>query len=426
MKLICFCFCLLGILLHVNTSAQPSNPPITLDFNAVPGHPIAPNGLKFLPVNYPLMGRIRWPGDVSNGIPVIRLVDAQNTEIDRLDLAFPLKESGPERSIDFLLTIPPLPHSQFIRFEIAFRESGSDLCVESTHLNWQHIRTDYALMRAMLPRLSRGWHPVDRSTPLDPAGRWSMLASTLEFTDPLRPMILNLSGTTNPQCLDNKQLRIDLFRAQEHLCEELVERSEFTIRTVIQPRVFPRDPMHSAPECPLGNTPVWVLLKADQDFIPSDCSGSNDTRRLSFSLREIQLAEWIPISGFYPGKSVSESLWSSPTATFMVPNPGTSATLFFQGHRDVQCIKEPQTITLFLNKTVLLTETVSTPRFCLQVPITAAQLGMEPLIMIEFSVNPLFFRSQCSDTDDSNPYGVAIDALFLQGNVGERASEMPS
>ena len=407
---------LLGTLFLIATPLPAGSAPvdsITLDLLNIPGHPVAPDGSRFIPVGCPVEAKLSWPESAEKGIPHLRIADDTGNEISRIDTGFPVRVADGRSWMEFLLIVPPLEHSQFVRFEAAPGSPGAIPPDPSSGV-WRLIRSEYALMRSFHPRFAKGWHPFDPAENASAAGRWSMVSSTIEMTDPVRPMLLRVAGTTNPSCLPGGRIEITLSCEDRVLTTRTVTSPEFEMTAVVSPLDFNRNPLIGLPAVPLMNSMRWLLFSADQFFVPSECLGTEDNRKLSFSVRDIEYANWLPDSGFHSRAVATEPIWSSPRSTLLIPGIAGATRLLIQGVRDIRCMPEPQTLRISIGGKLLLTETVATERFCLQIPLSGNRNPAPDVVRVDLTVEPLFFRSQCSDSADPEPFGVAIQHVSMQ------------
>ncbi len=406
---------ILGVLILAATplhAGSSTADPITLDLLNIPGHPVAPDGSRFIPVGSPVEAKLSWPESPEHGIPHLRIADDAGNEISRIDLGYPVRVFDGGSCMEFLLIVPPLDHSQFVRFEAAPGSPGT-VKPDPSSGDWRLIRSEYALMRSFHPRFAKGWHPFDPSENASASGRWSMVSSTIEMTDPVRPMLLRVTGTTNPSCLPGGSIDITLSCEDRVLTTRTVTNPEFEMTAVVSPLEFNRNPLIGLPAVPLMNSMRWLLFSADRFFVPSECLGTEDNRKLSFSVRDIEYANWLPDSGFHSRAVATEPIWSSPKSTLLIPGIPGATRLLIQGVRDIRCMPEPQTLRISIGGKLLLTETVSTERFCLQIPLSGNLNPSQTIVRVDLTVEPLFFRSQCSDSDDPEPVGVAIQNVIL-------------
>lgn len=86
--------------------------------------------------------------------------------------------------------------------------------------------------------------------------------------------------------------------------------------------------------------------------------------------------------------------------------------MIVQGRRDTECMEMPQTVTVTVNGRVCGSFPVSDEWFVVSVPAESISAGApgEPL-RVGITASPIFFRTECGNPDDPNPYGVGIDEI---------------
>ncbi len=197
------------------------------------------------------------------------------------------------------------------------------------------------------------------------------------------------------------------------ILEQVVDRNEFEA-------VVPIDPAIEMPDCrsPYRSWPAGEMelaIVSDQTFEPKVCEGVEDNRVLAFHVTHVELGDWLPLEGFRGPREADGCYWPAPDCSVLVPalRPGTR--LLVQGRRDVQCMETPQTVTVAVNGQDVGTLAVSGEHFVMSVPaedIPASE--HEKPMTVRITVSPIFFRTQCQDTDDPNPYGVGIDEIAVR------------
>ncbi len=245
---------------------------------------------------------------------------------------------------------------------------------------------------------------------------WCRRSCLLTIPFPLIDGFLTVSGNAPIECFPGERWELRFRNAEHTLRIATITSADFRESVRIDPsgywlarsgeRVW--DVRKQYPEDDYG-----IFLESDSEFVPSRCVGGDDSRVLSFSLRQIEWNTFIPLEGMVrddPGKD-SRLWWTQSRAIAMIPLPVSDGRLLMQGIRSIGCIPEPQEVRLTLDGREIFREWIEAETFFIEIPVGGAT-GEGRL---EITVEPIFFKGGCSDSDDPSPYGVGVLEILVAG-----------
>lgn len=407
--------CFLVMLVALFGCASP--PPVSITINAsieIPEDPSKPEAGTFIPVDTPLkLNLVLTPaGQVPEKIWItMRIIDHNETELQKNRWVMPELADGINQFLR-LYRVNPLPGSRKIKLQIGLSDdTGQQLMPASGDGSpWQTVFAGYALHNSV--RFSRGWHPVDMDSEADgTVNHWSKGNSTIHFAQPLFPALFQLEGFSQPQYFPEKKWIFTGELNGVDLFQETLSGERFT-HLIPVPAMSDLSPVTAAVGWPAGE--MELTLNGDQTFVPLECSGQPDKRRLAFNVETARLTECLPVSGFYTTERQDGIYWPSPDFTVILPVPQGQKTLYIQGIRPADCIEMPQTVTVTVAGQTLPAKQVSDEWFCLSWPMPVLPDTNPTSLPVRVTVSPVFFRAQCMDTDDNRPYSLGLEAISIR------------
>lgn len=245
---------------------------------------------------------------------------------------------------------------------------------------------------------------------------WCRRSCLLTIPFPLIDGFLTVSGNAPIECFQGERWALRFRDVAQTVRIATITSADFRESVRIDPsgywharsdeRVW--DVRKQYPEDDYG-----IFLESDSEFVPSRCVGGDDSRVLSFSLRQIEWNTFIPLEGMvndHPGGN-SRLWWTQNRAIAMIPFPVSKGRLLIQGIRSIGCIPEPQEVRLVLDGREIFREWIAAETFFIEIPVGgAAGEGR-----LEITVEPIFFKGGCSDSDDPSPYGVGVMEILVAG-----------
>jgi hypothetical protein len=360
-----------------------------------------------LPVTFTLSPAGAIPPD---GRLFLRVIDQKGTEYQRRSWPIPPPD-GETITVSRLFRITHLPGSRYIILQagIGDQQGGMYATAHSETGPWQDVVSGYALYNTI--SLSDGWYlpESDRSFTRGCNG-----ACAVHFARPLFPSVLHLKGSAPVRCFENESWTLTVSQNTHPVYRETITKNDFECSITIAPPGYSTD-CHSG-DLPWPAGEIELEIASDKTFDPLACQGINDNRTLAFHVTYLEKGDFLPKRGFYGPRESDRHYWPAPDCTVLLPVYPGNTVLHIQGRRDMDCVKEPQSMTLFLNGFKLGTHLLEPDVFTLTIPSADVLQNAHPYQPAELKiiVSPIFFRTLCRDTDDPNPYGVGIDDICFR------------
>jgi len=405
-------FLLLTALCLSSCSGTPAAPLEIAAQIDIPVDPSKPEAARFIPAETPLKVEFHFKetGKITEKYQVMmRVIDHK----DRVycEHSWPLPEIEAE-SLDLvrLFRIENMPGSKKIRIQAALAGSDGQLFItagKSTEV-WHDIISGYAIHRSKV--LSKGWYSREDS---DCHGteikQWCKGAGVIHFARPLFPMLCKIEGYSEPECFPGKEWPLQVSLNGEIITSNVYSQKMFSQMFLI-PDFHDLDIADSKDySWPEGE--IELILESDKTFNPMECSGNKDTRSLAFYLDTFEYSNFIKESGFYGPKEADGNYWPSPEFSVALPIDSNHHDLYFQGIRATDCIKTPQEITFIVNNQSYIRQ-IEDASFCLVIPLQIQE--NQKIVHVTVRTSPIFFKGQCQNIDDSNPYGVGFSEICIR------------
>lgn len=360
-----------------------------------------------LPVTFTLSPAGAIPPD---GRLFMRVIDQEGTEYQRRSWPIPRTDSE-TISVSRLFRITHLPGSRYIILQAGIGDRGDKLYAtdHSETGPWQDVLSGYALYNTI--NLSDGWYLPESD---DSFARGCNGDCSVHFAQPLFPSVLHLKGSAPIMCFENESWTLTVSQNTHPVYRETITRNDFECSITIAPPSYSTDCHSGDLPWPVGE--IELDIESDKTFDPLACQGIIDNRTLAFHVTYLEKGDFLPKRGFYGPRESDRHYWPAPDCAVLLPVCSGNTMLYIQGRRDMDCVKEPQSMTLFLNGYNLGTYPLDPDVFTLTIPCAEAlqHFGANQPAELKIIVSPIFFRTLCRDTENPNPYGVGIDDICFR------------
>ncbi len=376
------------------------------ELNAMESTPFIPADVA-LPVTFTLSPVDKLP---SGSMVFLRVIDTKGREYHRRYWAIP---SSDQNTIEFtrLFRMDNLPGSRSVTLQAGIgRSDGQMFSTKNDGVDfWHDIISSTALHSAM--NLSDGWFSIESENYF---ARRCNGRCVVHLAQPLLPTLIRLQGSAPITCFDDEKWTLTVFQNSFQIYQETITSSQFDSTFTIQPGIY-------APGCSVTDQSwpggeIDIEITSDKTFSPNICQGSNDNRAQAFHMSKLEKDDFLPKMGFYGPREVDHHFWPAPNCSVHLPVSQDNTMLYIQGRRDTVCVKEAQTMRLFLNGNSLGDFLLEQEYFMLSIPCAPMLQDIESGRSVELSlaVSPVFFRAQCLAADDPRPYGVGIDEICFR------------
>lgn len=402
--------CILFLFGCFKSSVDPYNLHVQLhlpdELKALESQPFIPADIA-LPITFTLSPVDRLPPD---SVVVVRIIDSKGQEYHRR--YWPIPSSDQDTIvITRLFRMENLLGSRPVILQAGVGKSdGHMYSTKNGDIGfWHDIFSGTALHSSM--NLSDGWFPIESDNYFYRRcdGKCLVLLS-----QPLLPTVMRLQGSAPIKCFDDEEWTLTVLQNTHQAYQETITRSRFDIGFTLQPGFYTPDFVVTDQSWPGGE--LNIEITSDKTYSPHVCQGSDDKRTQAFHIANMEKGDFAQKTGFYGPREADHHFWTAPNCSVHLPVSQDNTVLYIQGRRDTNCMKESQTMQLFLNGVNLGDFLLDQEYFMLSIPCISILQDIESGYAAELSiaVSPVFFRAQCMASDDPNAYGVGIDEICFR------------
>lgn len=284
---------------------------------------------------------------------------------------------------DRLVCLPDMVPEPDLRLSAGIYQTGPPSCHFLIRQGDDHVRKT-ELCRLHFHQGTRvvyaeGWDMLEQDDPSLSLGRWTYQKAEWLIGNPGKPFYLRIRGTARPDCFDKPQ-KMTVTVRDAVLGTVIMSDSEID-------RVFRVD----FPDLEAGGSiPVGIVL--DRTFVPDECDGNGDLRRLGVRLQPPELGQASFQNGFYSEERDRWLRWRWMGSEGLIEfiNPHAPCRLFLSMDTAFDQWNAPPEIRLFLNGRPLTEFRLIPGESNRLIDLNPEQLDPEPIFLLAVRTDRIF------------------------------------